>query len=301
MLVENLLLIAICLAIGVILRISRRVGDDVAHALNAYVIHVALPAVVLHQVPAMQFTAQLLFPALLPWLLLAVSAGAVLLLARYCQWSKAITGALLLVVPLGNTSFLGFPLVQSFWGEAGLPVAIIYDQLGSFVALSTYGIWILSRYADCPPPTVKRVLERMVHFTPFLALLAGLLLSQITVPVVLDDVFKRIGATLVPVILVAVGLQWKLDLHAELRAPLALGLSLKLLAMPLLALALVQVLGVHGLTAQVSVFEAGMASMITAGALAMNANLAPRLAAAMVGFGIPLSLLTLTLWHSLLQ
>lgn len=297
----NLLLIAICLGAGVLLRLSRRVHDDVAHALNAYVIHVALPAVVLRQIPAIHFSTELLFPAVLPWLLLATSAGAVLWCARRLQWSRSVTGALLLVVPLGNTSFLGLPLVQSFWGEQGLPYAIIYDQLGSFIALSTYGIWILSRYADGPKPTLRLVLHRIFHFTPFLALLAGLLLSQLPMPPVLDQVLERIGATLVPVILVAVGLQWKLELHAELRAPLAIGLTLKLLAMPLLAFALVRGAGVSGLAGQVSVFEAGMASMITAGALAMNAGLAPRLAAAMVGFGILLSLLTLSVWHQLLQ
>lgn len=297
----NLLLIAVCLLAGVVLRLSGRVRDDVAHALNAYVIHVALPAVVLHQIPAIQFSTALLFPAVLPWLLIAVSALTIVWLSKRLQWSRSVTGALLLVVPLGNTSFLGLPLVQSFWGEQGLPYAIIYDQLGSFIALSTYGIWILSRYADGPKPTLKLVAQRIFQFTPFLALLAGLSLKAAPLPPLLDEVLERIAATLVPVILVAVGLQWKLELHAELRAPLAIGLGLKLLAMPALAFALVQLLGISGLAGQVSVFEAGMASMITAGALAMNAGLAPRLAAAMVGFGIPLSLLTLSLWHQLLR
>ncbi|HEX4910022.1 MAG TPA: AEC family transporter [Permianibacter sp.] len=296
----NLLLIAVCLLAGVVLRASRRVSDDVAHALNAYVIHVALPAVVLRQIPAIHFSEQLLFPAMVPWLLLLTSAALVLWLGKRLHWSRSVTGALLLVVPLGNTSFLGLPLVQSFWGEAGLPYAIIYDQLGSFIALSTYGIWILSQYADGPKPTVKLVLHRIFHFTPFLALLAGLLLKFAPLPPLLDGVLERIGATLVPVILVAVGLQWKLDLHAELRAPLAIGLTVKLLVMPAIAFALVKLFGISGLAGQVTVFEAGMASMITAGALAMNAGLAPRLAAAMVGFGIPLSLLSLSVWHWLL-
>jgi predicted permease len=39
-----------------------------------------------------------------------------------------------------------------------------------------------------------------------------------------------------------------------------------------------------------------MPPMITAGALAISHNLVPRLAAAMVGFGLLLSLLTLPLW-----
>jgi len=44
------------------------------------------------------------------------------------------------------------------------------------------------------------------------------------------------------------------------------------------------------------VLEAAMPSMVTAGALAIAHGLAPRLAAAMVGYGLLLSLLTLPLW-----
>lgn len=46
-------------------------------------------------------------------------------------------------------------------------------------------------------------------------------------------------------------------------------------------------------------YEAAMPSMVTAGALASAHNLAPRLAAAMVGYGLLLSLLSLPLWARL--
>ena len=48
--------------------------------------------------------------------------------------------------------------------------------------------------------------------------------------------------------------------------------------------------------ARVTVLEAAMPSMVTAGALAIAHGLAPRLAAAMVGYGLLLSLATLPLW-----
>lgn len=71
---------------------------------------------------------------------------------------------------------------------------------------------------------------------------------------------------------------------------------LKLAVMPALALLLVPVLNLHGSMARVTVLEAAMPSMVTAGALAIAHGLAPRLAAAMVGYGLLLSLLTLPLW-----
>ena len=52
----------------------------------------------------------------------------------------------------------------------------------------------------------------------------------------------------------------------------------------------------HGAMLQVNVLESAMPTMITAGALAIAHNLAPRLAAALVGYGILLSLVTLPAW-----
>jgi predicted permease len=49
------------------------------------------------------------------------------------------------------------------------------------------------------------------------------------------------------------------------------------------------------------VLESAMPPMITAAALAISHNLAPRLAAAMVGYGILLSLATLPAWTWLLR
>ena len=52
---------------------------------------------------------------------------------------------------------------------------------------------------------------------------------------------------------------------------------------------------------KVAVLEAGMPAMITAGALAMLAGLAPELAAALVGYGVVLGMLTLPVLARLLN
>lgn len=64
-----------------------------------------------------------------------------------------------------------------------------------------------------------------------------------------------------------------------------------------LGLAICLALGVKGEAARVSVMEAAMPPMVSAGALASLAGLSPRLSSAMVGLGIPLSFATLPLVH----
>jgi predicted permease len=95
-------------------------------------------------------------------------------------------------------------------------------------------------------------------------------------------------------------------LRIELRFPrpwssFALGLGLKLVLMPLLAWLLARGLGAPPLLAQVAVLEAGMPAMITAGAIAMLAGLAPELAAGLVGYGVLVSMLTLPMIAYLLS
>jgi predicted permease len=76
---------------------------------------------------------------------------------------------------------------------------------------------------------------------------------------------------------------------------------LKLAVMPLIALGLAPLLGLAGAAHDTVVLESAMPPMITAAALAISHRLAPGLAAALVGYGILLSLATLPAWAWLLR
>jgi predicted permease len=60
------------------------------------------------------------------------------------------------------------------------------------------------------------------------------------------------------------------------------------------------ILGVPREIFQVALLESAMAPMITASILAASYGLHPRLASLMVGVGVPVSFLTLSLWYLLL-
>ena len=293
---ENLAVILACLLIGAGLRRLPQFPEQTAAALNFFVIHVSLPALVLRTVPGLAPSRELLAPALVPWALLALTAGAVLALARARRWTRETTGSLLLLAPLGNTSFLGFPMVEAFLGEAALPYAVIYDQLGSFLALATWGAVVLALYGrGAARPTATAIARRIATFPPFLALLAAFALRPVGYHPVFAHLVAALAATLVPVVMVAVGCQLRLRVGRGIAGPLAVGLGLKLVAAPLAALALCRALGVGGPATAATVFEAGMPPMISAGALALLAGLAPELSAALVGLGLLLSFVTLPL------
>jgi predicted permease len=64
----------------------------------------------------------------------------------------------------------------------------------------------------------------------------------------------------------------------------------------LIYLLYVVILQQHSKPIQVSIMEAAMAPMITASILATSHGLKPRLSSMMIGFGIPLSFVTLIFW-----
>lgn len=286
------------MALGALLARSGVVGAGAPEALNQIVLYVCLPAAVLGNVPKLVLAPELVVLVAVPWLLLALGAALVLLAARALRLSEAATGVLLLAVPLGNTSFLGYPLITALLGAGALPYAVLYDQLGSFLMLSTYGLVVLARCAHGERPTAAEVFLRVLRFPPFVALVLAFSMPA-RYPQPIDLALTRLADALLPLVTLAIGMQLKLRLPRAHLQPLALGLAGKLIVLPLLALALAATFGAHGEVRAVLVLESAMPTMITAMALAGAAGLAPELAAALVGYGTLLAMATLPLWRLL--
>jgi len=205
-----------------------------------------------------------------------------------------------MVVPYGNTSFLGVPFTKAFFGEAGIPYAVIYDQLGSFLILSTVGLVTLSLYSG-QKASLSAILTRIFTFPAFLALLLALPMQSSMLPDLLMQLLSWLAATLTPAALFSIGLYLKLRLDRDRFFPFAVGLGIKLLLAPLLLLGLFWLLGLRDLPAEVTLFEAAMAPMVSSSMLAIMAGLEKRFVASLLGYGIILSFVTLPLFWLLIS
>ena len=298
---ENFIATLIYLLLGLGLRHLPGMHRDTGKVLNAFIIHIALPALVLLKVPHLSFASNLWILVLIPWVALGLSWLLVVAAARLLAWDRPTTGCMLLLTPLANTAFLGIPMVRALLGEAAIPYALIYDQFGSFIALTTYGSLILVLYGSgAAKPTVRALLRHIITFPPTIALALAVGLRATSYPPLVEHLLQNLADTLVPVVMVAVGFQLSLRLSREVLGQLTVGLLIKLIVAPLAALLFCRGLGTAGVVAQVAVFEAAMPPMVAAGAMAIAVNLAPSLAAAMVGVGVLMSFITLPLLHRLL-
>ncbi len=297
----NLILLIVCFAAGLILRWTGRFPENTPAPLNGFIIHVSLPALTLLHVHRLQLDRSIVYPALMAWLLFGLGVLFFAGVGRLARLPRATVGALIMVGALGNTSFVGLPMIEAFYGKELLGVGIIADQLGTFMVLATLGIITATVYSS-GEVSARAVLRRILLFPPFQALVIALLLRPFSYPEWLTPVLTKLGDTLTPLALVSVGFQLRLSHLKGTLQPLGLGLFFKLLLAPaLLALFFVGLLGAHGQVIQVTIFEAAMAPMITAGIVAVDHDLNPPLVAVMIGIGIPLSFLTLTGWSYLLK
>ncbi len=295
-----LLLLFVCLALGVVVKRYFGPPAGLAQNLNWWVLNIALPALVLDLMPRIHLDPHLWFPVASMWL---VFLGAWLLFAligHYRGWSRGRIGALVLVSGLGNTSFMGYPMIEALRGKEGLSLAVIGDQVGTFVALAVGGVAVTAVYAGRKLMPAE-VLRRILLFPSFLALVGGLIAGALGGwPDAVHLVLERVGASLTPLALFSVGLQFRLHLGRSQLGALGLSLGWKMLVAPLLCYLIGIATGVGGLVLTVGVLQAAMAPMISAAILAEQYELEPTLANTVLGAGILLSLVTVPLANMLL-
>lgn len=299
----SIILLFLCLFIGIGIRYVKAFPSNTHTTLNQFIIYISLPAMALYYLPKIEFSFDLIYPVAMPWI---AFGGAFVLFAglgKMLGWSKSLIGCLILTGGLGNTSFVGIPVIEGLYGEEGLKTLIMIDLPGTFVVLSTLGILVATIYSR-GENNFSVIFRKIFTFPPFIVFIVGILLNVFNVqfPDSLDEVFYKLSTTITPIALVSVGFQLKINKRSKHWRFLFLGLSYQLLILPAFFYFLYFVVfRQSGMAIEVTVMEAGMAPMITASIISASYGLKPRLSNMMVGIGIPVSFITLAMWYVILQ
>ena len=299
----NVTLLVVCFLIGIGLRRTGRFPEGASSTLNAFIIHVPLPALTLLHIHNIELEGALVYPAIMAWVLFFIGFAFFWSVGRLAHWTPQTVGALVLTGALANTSFVGLPMIEAYFGNENgeLAVGILIDQLGTYMVLSTLGIFVAALYSTSSvSPAI--VAKKIILFPPFQALILALLLRPVEYPDQIEVILERLGAMLAPLALVSIGFQLRLsELRGNVKA-LAVGLGFKLILGPvLIMLLLTEFIGAGGRIIQVTIFEAAMGPQIGGSIIALEYKLDRSLVLLMVGVGIPLSFATLPMWWVLLQ
>lgn len=303
---SNILLVIVSLLIGIFLQRIPDFPDNAPKTLNAYLIYVVLPAIAVLYIPRITIGTELLLPILVAWIGFFTSWGVFSQWGKFKKWDRGTIGCIIITAGLANTSFIGIPIIEALYGSEGLKIAILIDQPGSFVLVSSFAIIVASIYGH--KRKKKRDITRSILiFPPFLFFMIALAMNLLGIQAegMTEHILESFTLTLTPIALLSVGLQTKVKL-GEIREPaLWYGLAFKLLIAPLVIFMLYGlILGdspMDQLIYKVSVLEAAMAPMIAGSIIATSYGLNPRLASLMVGIGIPLSFITLFGWYFLVE
>jgi predicted permease len=301
----NFIIIFLCFILGAILKHVQRFPRTSALTINLFIIYVSLPALILNKFPPLLKTISLTglwwVPISMAWITFFLSWILISSIGRKLNWSNAKTGALILTAGLGNTSFVGFPLLEAIIGKNAIPIGILVDQPGSFLIVSSLGIFVAAKYSG-EVASGKFILKKVFTFPPFLALLGSIIWTSLGNPgsEFINEAFEKIALTLVPLALFSVGFQTDFNLGVIKRRmhPLLIGISFKLFLMPIFFYFFYcKLLGLSGDFLQVTILESAMATQITSAVVASEFNLDTELANLMVGITIPLSLVTVWLFN----
>lgn len=292
----NFLLIGICLIAGVLVRRYTALPSDAHKGLNTFIIHLALPAVSFKYLPYIQWNTTLLIPALMPVVLWLCAWVYITAYARKAALDKKTTNGLKLTTGLANTSFIGFPMVTAYFGEQALGVAVICDQV-SFLLLSTAGLVVALNAADGHQLSASLVVKKVLRFPPFIACILALTIPRFADISFLNPLFDKLAATIGPLALFSTGLQLKFNDWFKEVKHISVALVYKLLLAPLLIIVALFLLKARGEIAQVTAFEAAMPSFLTAGVIASEYGLNPKLSNLVVGFSILAGFATSAVWY----
>lgn len=300
---STIILLFLCILIGIILKKVPTIPANFHVVLNQFLLYISLPAMALYYLPTIELSWSLLYPMSVAWIGFGLAFALFAILGHFLGWSRKLTGCMILLAGLGNTSFVGIPIIQALYGEEGMKTLVIVDLPGTFVVLSTVGIITATLYSK-GENNMKLLLKKIFSFPAFIAFLIGatMMIFSIQFPLEIKDVLGKLTATVSPLALVSVGFQLSFDRRSKHWPFVFMALFYQLILLPIIIYILfVLVFKQNGLPIKVSIIEAAMAPMITAAIIASQYGLKPKLANMMIGVGIPVSFITIALWYFFLN
>lgn len=297
---SNFILIGVCFLAGFLIRKSDVLPKGSHQGINVWIIYVALPAATLKYLPGIQWSNDLLIPLITP---LICWFGAWILselLAKPFHFDRKTKAAFLIVTGLGNTSFVGFPLISAYYGEKNLSIAAVTDQM-SFFMLAVFASVVAMKASGKAKADFKTISLKLLKFPPFLVIIISLVLPRFISFEPITPFASTLAATLSPLALFSVGLQFELGKMRDVLKPILAASVYKLILSPLIILGLAFVFQTGEMQTKVAVFEASMGTMISAGILNDQFGLNPRLSNLIVFLTILLSFITSGMWYWMLE
>ena len=222
-------------AVGILLRRLHVLSTEDATSIRKFVFNVSLPALTFISLYSNPIPIKALW--LIPGVIVIQAIGYLTFRLVPMRYRETVFSGF-----LGNTGFMGYPVVQAILGQGALPLAVIYEQTHSFMVLS---VWVHKNARNFINP-------------PLVAMLLALILKRVALPQFFTDACQLVGNSTSPLAMLFLGLTVDLDFNWRALIPA----SIKLALVPAMALALTLVLPVAGDIRSVFILQSAMPTMV---------------------------------------
>jgi predicted permease len=296
---NNVLVLIISFLGGYLVKKTSSFDKSQVSLLNSFILYISLPSQIFMYIPKMNFNYNFWAPISVSWIIFIVSVFFFNIIGKKLNYNKKTIICLIMVCGLGNTSFVGLPLLENYFGQEGVGIGIYVDQFGTFLVLSLLGIPYLLFKTNENISTYSTI-KKIILFPPFIAIILAIFIKILNFNIPYPEVLKRLGDTLAPLALFSVGFQLTFSGLKGKSRILLFGLTFKLILAPLIIYILyIKLFSMNNLLGKVSVFEAGMGPMITSTLIVSEKNIESDLASVLLAFGIIFSFITSYLWFKI--
>ncbi len=229
--------------------------------------------------------------------ILGVGALAVLA-AVLLRLDRAVAMAFVMVVTFSNTGNFGLSATLLAFGSDALARGTIYFVLSASL-MYTLGVFLASSGTQTVAQSLRGILTVPTVYAVGIAVL--LLVTGARLPGPIATSIDMLGDAALPVMMLVLGMQFERVRSIERPALVALAALLTLVASPLLAFALSDLLGLVGSARQAAVLQASMPAAIVTTVLALEYDAAPAFVTSVVFVTTLASPLSVTLIIAVLK
>jgi hypothetical protein len=173
---DIMIIIVLLILTGYLSKYFKILKENDRVVLNNIVVYIAMPSTIFLTIMKNVSPADLPQFLKLPILIFItfVLCGIVgYIIGRFLKLNKKSLGGLILVCALGNTGFLGYPIIYGFYGTEGLTRAIFCD-MGSVFASLLFGTYIGIKFGESHKD--KSVIRELLKFPPLMTSILSIIL-----------------------------------------------------------------------------------------------------------------------------
>lgn len=296
--IDPILPIIIYLSLGFF---YKAIFQDNSKQLVDFVIYFSFPAIVFSKIYPLTLDERIVGLIIMFNCFILLNLALSYLIGKLMRLNKLYLATFMIVATFGNTSFIGFSYIDAFYGQNYIVYGLIYDLFGSFLLLISIGMYIIA-WGKNKKSTVSSVFKNIFLFPPTIMFLVAVICKNFEIPKILLSTAQTLGATLVPIAMVAIGMKLEIKhIFARLHI-VSVAVTLKMVIIPIIIFfGFKYFYGIEQTWVKVTIIEAAMPPMTMAVVMAIKGGLDEKIAINSLVLGVILSLITISFYVTYLS